>query len=171
MIMYANRTGTHLSRKNCSAESVQREAVDEYRRALLAPLSEAPYGSRTASPKLVTLSKHVSTGDNRVAETTVALAFGALSLGVGIEAVCKPFRVIDGMLRAQVPAPHRSLEELHRLETQIEGECNVLQMEYLVSDKSDRVKRKMLEKFEAIYAVIGELIAQLRKDLFGGPHR
>lgn len=171
MIAYANRTGTHLSRKNCFAESVQGEAVDEYRRALLAPLSTAPYGSRSASPKLVSLSKHVQQGENKVAETTVALAFGALSLGVPIDEVTRPFRVIEGMLRAQVPTPSYSMDELHRLETSIEGECNELQMAYTTGDRSMRVKREMLERFEKLYAIIGQIIQQLRSDLYGGPRR
>jgi hypothetical protein len=171
-ISYATRSPNPSgARQNSFIKSVQGEAADEYRRALLAPLSSAPYGSRAASPKLVSLSKHVQQGENKVAETTIALTFGALSLGVGIEQVCRPFRVIEGMLRAQVPTPNYSLEELQQMETTIEGECNNLQMEYMRGDKSQKVKRDMLERFERIYAVIGQIIAQLRKDLYGGPQR
>lgn len=169
MIAYANTTGTHLSRKGDLSKSVQDAATSEYRSALLAPLTSAAYGSRVSCPKLVRLAKHVQQGENRVAETTVALAFGALQLGVGIDVVTRPFKVIDGMLRAQVPVPHRSLEELQQIETEVEGMCNNLQMQYMKGERSDSVKRAMLEKFERIYEIVGQIIAQLRKDLYGGP--
>jgi hypothetical protein len=90
-------------------------------------------------------------------------------LGVGIEQVCRPFRVIEGMLRAQVPTPNYSETELHRMETEIEGQLNNLQLQYMTGDRSARMKRDMLEKFERIYEIVGQIIAQLRKDLYGGP--
>jgi hypothetical protein len=155
-------------RQNRISIAVQHEAIEEYRRSLL---SAVPHGSLVDDPKLKALRKHVQQGENKVAETTVTLAFGALERGVDIDVVTRPFRVITGMLRAQLPCSNYSLEELHRIETQIEGECNVLQMAYTTGDRSMKVKREMLERFEKLHAIIGQIIAQLRKDLYSGPRR
>ena len=140
----------------------------EYRRALLAPLGQAAFGSRVSCPKLVSLRKHVQQGENKVAETTAALAFGALSLGVGIEDVCKPFRLMDSILRAQVSTQtHYTVNDLHAIETELESELNPLQLKYIMGDRSTGIKMKMLEKFEHYRDILDQLIVQLRKDLYG----
>lgn len=154
-----------------SNESVQADAIREYRRELVAPLAAAPFGSRRNSPKLVSLSKHVTAGENKAPETTAALLFGALALGVDIETVVSPLRMLEARLRAQVPLPQLSLEDLQQIETEIEGTCNNLQMRYMRGDRTEKLLRDMLEKFERIHEVSGQIIAQLRKRLYGGPKR
>jgi hypothetical protein len=154
-----------------SNESVQATAIKEYRRELVAPLAAAPFGSRRNSPRLVSLAKHVTAGENKAPETTAALLFGALERGVDIETVTRPLRLLDGMLRAQVPLPQLSLDDLQQVETEIEGICNNLQMRYMGGERTEKLLRDMLEKFERIHEVTGQIIAQLRKRLYGGPRK
>ncbi len=170
MIMYANRTGTHLSRKNCFSQSVQESATVEYRSALLAPLNSAAYGSRSSSPKLVSLAKHVQQGENKVAETTTGLLFGALSLGVEIEQVVKPLNLLEDMLRAHVAAPpRRSTKELNCIETEIGTALDRFQMRYVTGACTRSDKVEMLETCEKHMEALEALAAGIRNELYGGP--
>lgn len=168
MIAYAKASPVlSVSRQTESSESVQALAVDEYRTAIRGMFKAVPHGARI--PRLVSLDKHIGTGENKVAETTVAMAFGSLRLGADIDLVTRPFRLMESMLRAQLPAPTRTIAELMQVETQIDSVTDCLQMKFMADRHSGKTKAEMLESFEEVHKISGEIVAQLRKELYSGP--
>lgn len=148
-------------------QSVQfRQWVGEYKRALCAPFHLAAYGSRKSCPDLVMLAKNVERETNKVAETTIALSLGALSLA-GIDEAMKAPKVLGAILSAQSPTSDLSLDRLQQMETELESELNPLQVQYIMGDRSTRVKMQLLEKFERYREVLDQIIAKLRKDVYG----
>lgn len=144
--------------------------AEEFRRELTAPYHAAKRGSRLHAPKLSVLIKNIDHGVNHLPQNVVTLALGAYSLG-GIEAARRPWRIIDEMLTAKAPVPTYSLDDLQQIETEIEGICNNLQMRYMRGDRTRKLLLDMLEKFERIHEISGQIVAQLRARLYGGPRK
>lgn len=151
---------------------VQKRAVDEYRRALLAPLYAAHKGEKQDCPEVVQLMKHVAHGLNKVAETTMALSFAARRLPDATpESVCNVFDVGRAIMLSTFPGDEPlSFEQLHELETQIQSAIDPHQVAYLLGDHSTQRKRALLENFRRMRATIDRIIAWLERDLFGGQH-
>lgn len=154
--------------KNGFTETVQRQAIDEYRRALLLPFSEARYGSKTKCPQLVSLAKHVSQGENRVAETTMRLAFGALSLGLPKSVVCRPFVIGHAILSAQYPTEGvLDIDDLNALETQLQGEFDSIQVKLWRRDFSTKTLTDAHERLTRIRDLCDKMLEWIEKKLYG----
>lgn len=157
-------------RQHSFRDSVQEQAAArEYKTALLAPLYQAQYGAKTECPDAVSLAKHVNSGMNRVAETTMKLTFTALRLGMSREIVRRPFLIGDAIVCAQFPAEQSmTFEQMQEIETVAEGRVNRLQMAYACGDHSTQTKQRLLEQAREQRKALDDLIKKLEEDLFGG---
>lgn len=155
-------------RKNYFGQSVQDAAIDEYRRALLMPFTEARYGSKVSCPQLVTLAKHVGQRENKVAETTMRLAFGALALGLPKSIVCRPFVVGHAIMSAQYPADASlDINDLNALETQLQGEFDQIQVKLWRQDYSTKTLTEAHERLTKMRDLCDKMLAWIEKKLYG----
>jgi hypothetical protein len=144
-------------------------ATDEFKRALVAPFRNMPHGAKADCPKLVSLLKHIDSGDNRVAETMMTLVFSAKALDRSRESCRHVFDVGASIVNAQFPIDEpASFEDLTELETELQGAIDVFQVQMLRKTVSSQGKLNALENLRRMRKLIDRMISWLEKDLFGG---
>ena len=148
-----------------SPESMR--AVKEFKTALLAPYRSLKYGAHNDT-RLSRLYDDVNADNNRACFTVIDLLFGPQDSGVDLDTLCNAPSTLEALITARSPeAQELSMEDLHKMETHIEGALNDVQMAYVTGDNSTQCQLKLLAQIERNLAVLERMKARVTNNLYG----
>lgn len=157
-----------VPRQQSFRQSLQRDAaIREFRSTLPSPVLEAEYGRRVVCPELSQLAWNVSRATNKAAETTIKLCYGALDVGVPVDVVLQVPEKLASLIRARAPATaeSRSIQELHRIETQLESDLNRLQVAMMTGSATTKDLIEARKRIAELTKVLAELDAELERQV------